>query len=86
MWPEAFTFADLFQMLKGYKKLKTAVDLPKWAVLNHRRWKWLLPGNFLILDNSWTSGLPGRLASGHFLKLCQFKRWPKMIVISFVHL
>ena len=35
---------------------------------------------------SWTSGLPGRLASGHFLKLCQFKRWPKMIVISFVHL
>ena len=35
---------------------------------------------------TWTSGLPGRLASGQFFQICQFKGWPKMIVISFEHL
>ena len=45
MWPEAYTFADLLHMLKGYQKLTTAVDLPQWAVLNHHHWPWLLPGD-----------------------------------------
>ena len=44
MWPEAFTFGDLFQMMKGYKNMKTATDLPYWVVLNHHYWQWLLPG------------------------------------------
>ena len=36
---------------------------------------------------SWTSGLPGHLASGwFFFQICQFKRWQKMIVMSSEHL
>ena len=43
MWPEAYTFGDLLQMLPGYLQIKSGVDLPRWAVENAHNWPWLLP-------------------------------------------
>lgn len=43
MWPEAFTFGDLLTMAKGYTRVLSGHDLPKWVVEN-RRMSWLRPG------------------------------------------
>ena len=44
MWPEAYTFGDLFKMANGYEKVHSGHNLPEWLVLNHQRFHWLLPG------------------------------------------
>ena len=40
----------------------------------------------LYLHKTWTSGLPGHIASEHFWQVCPHKEFQKMIVITFEHL
>ena len=45
MWPEAYTFGDLFKMVRGYEKVLSGHDIPEWVVKNQERFYWLLPDN-----------------------------------------
>lgn len=44
MFPEAFSFGDLFTRLNAVPKTHSAVGLPKAVLENRVRFKYLLPG------------------------------------------
>ncbi|KAG0232342.1 hypothetical protein BGX31_005190 [Mortierella sp. GBA43] len=44
MFPEAYTFRDLFNRMGAIPKSHTAVGLPKWVLENRERFRYLLPG------------------------------------------
>ncbi|KAF9120605.1 hypothetical protein BGW39_011245 [Mortierella sp. 14UC] len=44
MFPEAYTFHELFTLMGSIPKSQTAVGLPRWVVENRERFKFLLPG------------------------------------------
>lgn len=50
MFPEAYTFKDLFSRLGNIPKSGTALHLPKFLLENRERFKFLLPGGCVRED------------------------------------
>ncbi|KAF8980834.1 hypothetical protein BGZ46_003652 [Entomortierella lignicola] len=44
MFPEAYSFKELFSRLGSIPKSTTAIGLPKWVLVNRERFRFLLPG------------------------------------------